>query len=597
MPRADHVIVDDPNPGHLSIPAEPGGTPESTMYRGTEMQDMKLTRRSLLGHSAAGTTAAILAASSTGPRISALAQDAAEPSGILTIGREGNTTYTRNFNPFSPNAVYGTHTAIYERLLIRNPVTSETIPWLATKFTVAPDGKSVTFTTRENVLWSDGTPFTAADVAFTFDLVKQTSGGASYDYVETITAESTNSVVFAFNRPYSPGLYEIASQLIVPKHIWEAIETPTEYTNENPVGTGPFTEIAVFQPQVYEIHRNPSYWQKGKPYFQGIRYPAFPANEQVSLALINGDLDWSDIFLPNIEQVFVSKDPEHFSYWFATTGGMIQCYMNTTIAPFDKPNVRKAFSMAIDRDQVCQIAMSGYTHPADSTGLSDSFREWVSEEALAAGDWTTRNVDAANALLDEGGFAMGADGVRTLPDGSKMQYEIVVNAPSSDWVSSSQIIARGLADIGVDVSVKGLETGTWVERMQKGEFQMAHAWAGHGPTPFQFYDWTMSTETVRPIGEISNENFARYGNDEATALLEQFSATFDVEKQKEIVNKLQLIYVKELPAAPLFPSPEWGEFNTMRFTGFPSAENPYALGQSRAETAVLVLTTVKPVES
>ncbi len=569
------------------------------------MQNTMLTRRSLIGQTAAGATAAVLTASAPGLGTPVFAQGTPavaqgttiDPESILTIGREGNNTYTRNFNPFSPNAVFGTHTAIYERLIIRNPVTGETIPWLATEFEAAPDGLSVTFITRENVLWSDGTPFTSADVAFTFTLVKEISAGAAFAYVETITADTATSVVFAFNRPFSPGLFEIGSQLIVPQHIWETVETPAEFTNENPVGTGPFTEIAVFQPQVYEIHRNNSYWQEGKPHFQGIRYPAFPANEQVSLALINGELDWSDIFLPNIEEVFVSEDPEHFSYWFATTGGMIQCYMNTTIAPFDDPNVRKAFSMAIDRDQVCQIAMSGYTHPADSTGLSDSFNDWRSEEALAAGDWTTRNVDAANALLDEGGYAKGSDGIRTLPDGTKMEYSIIVNAPSSDWVSSSQIIARGLGDIGVDVSVEGLETGTLVERLQAGDFQMAHAWAGHGPTPYQFYDWTMSTETVLPIGELSNENFARYGNAEATALLEQFAATFDVDEQKEITNQLQLIYVNELPAAPLFPSPEWGEFNTRRFTGFPSADNPYALGQSRAETAVLVLTTVTPVES
>lgn len=565
------------------------------------MKTTALSRRSVVKLGATGIAAGLTGA---GASVSlapagalALAQDAIDPESILTIGREGFTTYTRNFNPLSPNALFGTHTAIYERLLIRNPVTGETIPWLATAYEAAPDGQSITFTIREGVLWSDGTPFTAADVAFTFALVKEVSAGAAFDYVETATADTPTSIAFAFNRPYSPGLFEIGSQLILPQHIWEAIETPTEFTNENPVGTGPFTEIASFQPQVYEIHRNPSYWQAGKPYFQGIRYPAFPANEQVSLALVNGELDWSDIFLPNIEEVFVSKDPEHFSYWFATTGGTIQCYMNITVPPFDDVNVRKAFSMAIDRDQVCQIAMSGYTHPANSTGLSDSFNDWLSDAALAAGDWTTRNVDAANALLDEGGYAMGDDGVRTTPDGTAMRYEIIVNAPSSDWVSSSQIIARGLGDIGVEVTVAGLETGTLVERLQKGEFEMAHAWAGHGPTPFQFYDWTMSTETVLPIGEISNENFARYGNAEATALLAEFSATFDVERQREITDQLQLLYVEELPAAPLFPSPEWGEFNTMRFTGFPNAENPYALGQSRAETAVLVLTTVTPVAS
>jgi peptide/nickel transport system substrate-binding protein len=107
----------------------------------------------------------------------------------------------------------------------------------------------------------------------------------------------------------------------------------------------------------------------------------------------------------------------------------------------------------------------------------------------------------------------------------------------------------------------------------------------------------MSNVTVVPVGEVTAENWNRYGNEEADALLEQFAATSDQAEQQEIVNQLQMIYAENAPAIPLFPGPDWGEFNTMRFIDFPSEENPYALlaGYENPER-LIQLTTIKPAE-
>lgn len=522
------------------------------------------------------------------------AQD--ESLNILTIGREGNTTYTRNFNPFSPTALNGTSQAIYERMIIWNPVNGEVVPWLATDYAWNDSGTELTFTTREGVLWSDGEPFTAADVAFTFSLIKDSFAGGGYPYLDNVEATDDQTVVFHFSEIFSPALYEVGQQVIVPEHVWSEVEDPVSFTNETPVGTGPFTEVAVFQDQVYELHRNPNYWQEGKPYIDGLRWPAFPGNDQVTLAVINGEVDWADIFIPQIENTFISRDPEHYHYWFARTTGAAQLLMNNEVAPFDDPVVRRAINLAIDRNQVVNVAMQGYTAPIDSTGLSDAFNNWKDAEWVASLDLTTRNVDAANALLDEAGYARGDDGIRVTPDGERMQFDIIVGSASTDWVSSSQIIAQNLVDIGLDVQVTGQDWGLVIERKQRGDFQMAHSWSGFGPTPYNYYRSVLDCDYTTPIGEVTNENYHRGCSEEATALLDEFTRIFDMDAQMAIMQQVQEIFVEEAPTAPLFASPEWGEYATLRFTDFPNADNPYTTLASRANTAVMVMTTVRPIE-
>ena len=141
---------------------------------------------------------------------------------LLQIPREDTATFSRNFNPFSPNAAPMTQQAIYESMLVFNPNDGTTTPWLATEWTPAPDGTGITFTLRDGVQWSDGEPFTAADVAFTFELQKEVAGG--FEYLDTVTAEDDDTVTFTFTTPFAPALYELGRQVIVPEHVWESID-------------------------------------------------------------------------------------------------------------------------------------------------------------------------------------------------------------------------------------------------------------------------------------------------------------------------------------------------------------------------------------
>ena len=520
--------------------------------------------------------------------------DASAQSALLTIPREDMGTFVRNFNPFAPTVAPMTQQAIYESLLVYNPAKGDTTPWLASEWKAAEDGKSLTFTLRDGVKWSDGQPLVPADVVTTFALQKKIKGG--YDYLDTVTAEGANQVKFSFKTAWSPALFDLGQLSILPDHVWSKIADPEKDANEKPVGTGPYTEVDTFQAQSFVLKKNPNYWQPEKQKIAGIKMLAFAGNDGANLAAANGDVDWAPQYMPNIEKTFISKDPDHRKYWFPSTGSMINWQLNTTKAPFNDTDVRKALSMAVDREQVTKIGMSGYTKPADCTGLSGNYETWKNKEVQDNCDWTKLNVDEANTILDKAGYPKGADGRRTLKDGKPFEFKISVGAASSDWLSVANVIAQNLAEVGVTAKVDSPDWAAVVAGYETGDFDSGIVWSANDPSPYKYFAGMMGTATVKPVGKKAFENYHRFGDAKADALLTEFAAAADEDKQHEIADKLQEQYNAVAPAIPLFAGPEWGAYNNTRFTGWPTEENPYATLSVRAPTTVLVLTSLEPAK-
>ncbi|WP_224242814.1 ABC transporter substrate-binding protein [Hyalangium gracile] len=518
----------------------------------------------------------------------------------LTVIQEQQASWVRNFNPLlAPgNARWPTRAGIYEPLMIYNTLKGEFVPWLAVKHEWSADNKKLTLSVRPGVKWSDGQPFTARDVAFTFELLKKHKAldfSAVWAFLDGVQVKDDATVEFSLVRPYVPGLVYILHQPIVPEHKWKDVADPVTFTNETPVATGPFTEVKVFQNQIFELGRNPHYWQPGKPAVQSLRFPAYPGNDQANMALLTGELDWAGSFVPDIERVYVAKDKENNHYWFPLVGNTTTLYVNTAKKPFDDVRVRKAISMAIDRDQIVKVAMYGYTRPADATALSDAHKNWHNPKALESGDWTKLDVAKANALLDEAGYKRGEDGVRMTPDKQPMRYEINVVTGWSDWVRASQLIGQHLKQLGIDATLKTYDFSPYFERLQKGEFDMSMGWTSEEPTPYHFYRGLMGSETLRPIGEIAAHNWNRFASKEADELLRAFEGTNDAAEQKKLAGQMQELFVQNAPAIPLFPGPSWGEYNTRRFTNFPSASNPYAkLTPNSSPENLFLMVEVKP---
>lgn len=560
-------------------------------------------RRRVLAGGAGGALAVLLAASgcsksSSGPR-------------LLTIPREDMGTFTRNFNPFTTNSAPMTGQAVYEPLLIVNPLSGEITPWLAESWAMSDDAASLTFHLRPGVTWSDGRPLVAKDVVTTFAVHRAVTGG--YDYLDSVTANNATAVTLTFTRPCSVALQELGSQLIAPDHVWSAISEPAKYPNPDPVATGPFTKVTSFQAQSFDLMPNPTYWGNKRQdddvgdstsssatastaehaSVPGIRMLAFAGNDSANLAAVSGDVDWVPQYMADIQTAYIDKDPTHRHYWFPGADSTIQWTLNTTKAPYNDPAFRKALSQAVDRTTICATGMSGYAQPADPTGLGDSFRAWK-DPAVAAAPLCTYDKAAAAAALDAAGYTLGADSKRLGLDGKPLALTISVGSTSSDWVSVAQIIVQNLADVGISATIDSPDWSEVTAALETGTFETAVCWSSLGATPYTYYEATMSTQKVKPIGTHALENYHRFGDEQATALLSQFAATTDQARQIEICHQIQQRYADQLPVIPLFPGPIWGAYTDEHFTGWPSQDNPYASLSTRAATTVLILNSLRP---
>jgi peptide/nickel transport system substrate-binding protein len=530
------------------------------------------------------------------------------PAGVIAVEEtEQTAAFVRNFNPLlEAGAVrWPTRRAMYEPMLVHNPLTGQYVPWLATGYRFSPDHKQLRFEIRPGVLWSDGAAFSARDVAFTFELLRRfpaLDARGLWEHLESVALDSDGdgdgdgeAVVVTLKKAHVPALEPIAQQAIVPEHRWRTVADPVSFANEKPVATGPFTEITFFHPQAYEVGRNPRHWQAGGG-LRGLRFRAYASNEQAILALLHDELDWAGSFIPAIRRVWKARDPEHHHFWFPLLDATVFLYANHTRPPLDDVRVRKAISLAIDRRQIVRIAMHGYTRPADATGLSDAYARYRDPAAVAAGDWVTHDPARAARLLDEAGVRRGADGRRRGRNGQVLALTLEVQAGFSDWIAAAQIAARGLRAVGLEVSLRTYEESAWFEKLQTGDFDLSMAWSDLVTTPYGFYRSLMSTATVRPLGEAAAANWHRFGLPEADRLLADLEDTVDPQQERRLTAGLQRLFVEHAPAIPLFPGTLWGEFNTRRATGFPDQNTPYAplAPYLDGPQTLLVLTRLRP---
>ena len=415
----------------------------------------------------------------------------------------------------------------------------------------------------------------------------------AWDYLQNVVAISDTLVEVDFKRVYVPGFEAIAGAYIVPKHIWSKLDDPLKFDNPDPVGTGPYTEVLRFNSQVWELGKNHNYWQKGKPHVEKLIFPTFSTNEQTTLALLSGNLDWAGAFIPAIQRIFVDKNPEHHHYWFRNTGYSTFLHTNTKDPILQDTNVRKAISYAINREQVVKVGMYNYTSPAHVTSLAGPMAKWHSPKINEKENWTAFNLEKANELLDDAGYKWKNKNERIDSNGSPLEFNIIVVSGWSDWVRSAQVISQNLKKVGIQATVRTYDFGAWIARMQQGNFQMAVGWADKGATPYNFFKSMMFSEYVKPIGETADINWHRFGIKEADYLIKEFEKTSNTKEMENIIYKLQHLFIENAPGIPLFTELSWAEYNSKHFIDFPNAENPYGPLSPNESGFVLTLLNVK----
>jgi len=508
----------------------------------------------------------------------------------LVMEGSGDPAFTKNFNPWTAFSINGgiVRGAFYEPLIVVTVAGGgHTYPWLAKSWKWTNGNKTLTLNLQPNVKWSDGQPFTSADVVWSLTAGKVDKALDIVGYVgkatnfKSIVAQGPNKVAINLKTPDSQFLAATLNrQFIVPKHIWAKQKKPATYLNPAPVGTGPFAgNFARFTTQDFVLNKNPTYWQAGKPLIPCIEYQEAISNDAALLLIQSGKVDWTHNFVPNVETAYVAKDPKHYHAFYATTAYPVSLVFDDTAYPNSLVPFRQALSMAINRSDVSKLGEYGYAPPADAIGLNGIFPQWITDPAVKAEAkrLATFNPNGAKKLLTDNGFTYKGNDLVD-PKGNKVSIDIHVISGWSDWVASLQVITKNLQGIGIDANVK-LEPdfNTW----SPGAYATKYAtllWqqASQG-SPYGFFYSNMHQNAFIPPGTDASPtgNWEHYSNQTATNLLDQWKVSLDPAKQHKIANQLGNLWLQQLPIIPIFIGPRWSTYSTKYFHCFTSPKNYY----------------------
>jgi peptide/nickel transport system substrate-binding protein len=493
----------------------------------------------------------------------------------VTISNEQGTTWTCGFNPFNASVNFLSFGTEYEELTYVDGLKSgKTTPWLAKSYAWSNGNKTLTFTIRDGVKWSDGKPFSAADVVYTFNLLKKNPAldlNANWSVLQSVT-QNGNKVVFNFKTAAVPYFYYIADQTpIVAQHIWTSIKNPTTYKDTKPVGTGPFT-MSSCSPQVIKYKKNPSYWQSGKPTIDTVYYPAFTSNDPANQQLASGKAQWGSQFIPNINAYYLKKSPDNH-YWFPPVVN-VAVYINQTDPILKALPVRQAMAYAIDRNKVSEIGEYGYEPPSNQTGIvTPTFSDWLDQGLAKKVDY---NPQKAEQVLQQAGYKK-VGGVYQTPDGKPLSFTMINIGGYSDWVASAQLVQEQLKAVGIKVTPENLSSQTYDNDVYTGHYQLAYD--GNqtaGPTPYYELRSLMYSKGSAPIGKTAGSDWERYSNPQADKLIEQYAATSDPATQHSIVKQLQALMVNDIPVIPVTEGVDWYQYNTKDLAGWVTKGDPFA---------------------
>jgi peptide/nickel transport system substrate-binding protein len=500
--------------------------------------------------------------------------------GSLTIANATGARWSCGFNPFNASMTSASFGIIYEPLIYTNLLNDSKTPWLASSYEWGDDTRSLTFTIRPGVKWTDGQDFSAADVVFTFDLLKQNLTldlQSVWSALSDVIQVGNDKVTMTFLRPAASAFYRVAGQVpIVPKHIWSGIKNPLTEKNTIPVGTGPFT-LSQCTPQNIAYVRNPGYWQKGLPYLNAVNYPAFTDNDAANAQLIAGEAQWGGQFVPNIDTEYVSKDPDHNHYWFPPINN-VNLWINTKLPPLNNKAVRQAMAYGIDRVKVSQMGEYGYEPPGNQTGvLIPTFQDWVDQAQAAKYDYRFDPAKAA-AVLEAAGFTKDSSGIFRSSAGKRLSFKVINIGGYTDWVVSLDVIKENLKEAGIEIIVQNLSSQQYFDSLFRGRFELAYGSVASPPGPAPYFELrnTLHSGSTAALGALASGNYGRYENPQVDALFDEYDATTDPLRQHEFIARVQAIMLDDVPVIPVTEGVAWYEWTTKGLAGWPTPEDQYA---------------------
>ncbi|MCW2805900.1 MAG: putative transporter substrate-binding protein [Propionibacteriaceae bacterium] len=580
----------------------PDTTPSDGSHWGTTWASSRRRFLALAGLAAGG---AIVGVGAAGCGTAQTGSSSGSEGGKGRPGASGDTLFVAgfqwgpptNFNPVGPSPQWptagGQSQLIYESLLRFNMLDGSLAPGLGKE--LQETDTTMTVPLQDGTKWSDGTDLTADDVVYTFQIAKEASLSYSnvWEYVDSIEATDPRTVQFTLKKsPYNPGTVRnaIANTLIIPKAIWSKIPVDklTAETNLQPIGSGPFLMDKADQTQV-NLKRHDDYWGKavyGTPAMTTINHPIFKSNNDGDLKLESGEIDASQQFTAQIWKMWEDKQ-KPVGTWlkekpYYLPGNLPLLIFNINKKGLDNVKVRRAIAHAINYPNIATTAMSDYSEPANASVILPSGYEskFYDQAAVDAEGWTYDKEKAVAILEGELNAKKGSDGIYVLPDGTKLGgWTLITPTGWTDWNTACEIVAKSAKEVGIDIKTEFPQAPTMQNKMQNGNFDLCmYSYSGvSAASPWSRFRDMLDDRGVAEVGKTAFYNYNRFKHPDVPKLLDDAGAAKTDEERKTAYQALDKIYREQIPVVPLMYRPlEFFEFNQSNWSGFPTAEDPYA---------------------
>ena len=484
-----------------------------------------------------------------------------------------------NFNPLDGGSRYtGTVGLLYEPLFLYNPISNKYIPWLATSGNWS--GSTYTLHVRNGVKWSNGTPLTGADVAFTIGLAK-TNPAVGYSslgpFINSISASgNTVTVNFKSPPPYTDWQDFLWQNAVLPKAVFSKLSASEQVTSANytrgksPVATGPMLLVSTSQTQAcYED--NPNWWgikQLGlKFHFKYLCDIVNGSNSVELSALLSNNIDWSNNFLPGINTLMTTGGDSSFltTYYpkspYMLSANTVWLEMNTTKAPFSNVNFRKAVAYGINTQSIVSGVYDGIVKAANPTGLLPNLGSYINKSVVSKYGFHY-DPSLAKKYLAKSGYK-GQTLTIEVPDGW------------TDWMAADDIIAQDLNSIGIKVNAITPSANERTQHMISGNFDMVlDNNAQADATPWSYFDRVYQLPIPKSNG--AQLNVERFSDPATWALVQKAATTPTTDKTAldGIYSQIETSFLQKLPEVPLWYNGAWFQGNTTYWKNYPSSTNP-----------------------
>lgn len=476
---------------------------------------------------------------------------------ILTVSGNGDFGFPSVYTISPKGQGYMTLSYIFDTLMWKDE--SGLIPYLAEDYSVSEDGLTYTFQLRKGVSFTDGTPFTAEDVKFTFDYMKEHPyKWVSVSMVEEASVVDEHTVEIKLNKTYNPFLSDVAGSLpILPKHIWENVTEPETFTEpEAAISTGPFIlENYDAAAGTYTLKANEDYFY-GDVQIDKLVIANVSGGDSKE-ALLSGEIAAA----PNIsyKAAMSLKDSPEYTVLEGPGLSVTRLYFNFDEEAMAVKEIRQAMYHAVNLDEIVEKAYGGAGYPG-SAGHVQPGTPWYNPDVRQY----AYDVETAKKMLSEAGAAdSNGDGILEY-NGEEMSYTLTFTENDEKL---AELLVTYMKAVGIELVPQSADDATVKAAISEGNFELAFNTNGSfGGDPV--FLSRFATVGADGAPSVTGQGGTTWESEEYNRIYNESAVEQDDAKRHQQVNELQEIIAEELPCLTLYYKKAVAAYNNTIFDGF-----------------------------